>query len=182
MNKRTWTTATLLTVLGAVLATPAVAQRGAGPRVRGMQARTGCAESALRLKEGLELNDEQVAQLEALRTSCVERQQSHRAQATEMRSQLRAGQITVEDFRSAMEQRRETAQAARDQTRTRLQEILTEAQMTELDRSVGQTARSARRGVLRRGGEGFRGRGQQGFRGRGRHGFRGRHSARRIHR
>ena len=138
MKTRTWTTVAFVAVFGVALAMPAEAQRG--QRGRGFQARTGCAESALRLKEGLELNDQQVSQLEALRGSCVERQQAHQAEAAEFRSQLAAGQITVEDYRAAMEARRETAQTAQDATRTRLEEILTEDQMTELNSSQAMGA------------------------------------------
>ena len=145
----------------------------------GFQARMGCAETALRLKEGLELNDQQVSQLETLRGSCVERQQAHQAEAVETRSQLAAGQITVEDFRAAMEARRETAQTARDATQARLEEILTEDQMTELNSSQTMGARGGMWGFQGRGHRGFRGRGQQGFRGRGMQGFRGRQDSRR---
>ncbi len=172
MKTRTWTLVALTALLGVVMAIPAEAQRGQGGL--GMRARTGCAESALRLREGLELNDQQVSQLEALRTSCMERQQSHQAEALEMRSQLAAGQITVEDYRTAMEARRETASAAQDATRTRLEEILTEEQMTELTRSQARLARGVMRGMQGRGQMGMRGRGHQGFRGRGMQGFRGR--------
>ncbi len=170
MKKRTWTTLAVVTLLGAVTAMPAEAQRG--QRGRGFQARTGCAESALRLKEGLELSDQQVSQLEALRVSCVERQQAHQAEAMEMRSQLAAGQITAEDYFAAMEARRETAQTARDATRTRLEGILTEDQITELTQSQARIARAGHMGFRGRGQAGFRGRGMQGFR--GRQDFRGR--------
>jgi hypothetical protein len=118
----------------------------------------------------LELNDNQISQLEALRSSCVERQQAHMAEAVEMRSRLQAGQITPDDFRAAMEERQETAQTARDETRTRLGEILTEEQMNELNRSVMRNARAGRRGV-RGSTRGFRGRDHRGFRGRGRSSF-----------
>ena len=172
MKTRTWTTVALVALLGVVMAMPAEAQRA--QRGMGMRARTGCAESALRLKEGLELNDQQVSQLEALRTSCMERQQAHQAEALEMRSQLAAGQITVDDYRTAMEARRETATTAQDATQTSLEEILSEEQMTELTRSPARVARGVMRGGQGRGQMGMRGRGHQSSRGRGMQGFRGR--------
>ncbi len=175
MSTRTWITAGALFLVGAVVADQAMAQmgqrRGGG---RNFQARAGCAENALRSRDTLALTEEQTTQLEALRTSCIENQQSHLSEAMELRSKLQAGQITPEEFREARQSRQETAQAARDLTRTRLEAILTEEQMSQLAPMQQRAARMAGRGFR---GQGFRGRGHDAFRDRSHHGFRGRRQA-----
>ncbi len=178
MSTGTWVTAGVLFLVGAVVADQAMAQMGRrGGRGRNLQARVGCAENALRSSDTLALTEEQTAQLEALRTSCIERQQSHWSEAMELRSRLQAGQITPEEFREARQSRQETAQAARDQTRTRLEAILTEEQMSQLAQLQQRAARMAGRGFRGQGRQGFRGRGHGAFRGRSHHGFRGRRQA-----
>lgn len=186
MSTRTWVTAGVLFLVGAVVADQAMAQMGQRGG-RNLQARVGCVENALRSSEALALTEEQTAQLEALRTSCIERQQSHLSEAMELRSKLQAGQITPEEFREARQSRQETAQAARDQTRTRLEAILTEEQMSQLAPMQRRAARMAgrefrgqgRQGI--RGRDGFRGRSHCGFRGRGQAGFRGQGMRMRLH-
>jgi Spy/CpxP family protein refolding chaperone len=166
MRTRTWTSAALVTLLGAVITMPAAAQGGSAGR--GMRAGIGCAEYALRFRDRLELNEQQISQLEEVRASCVERRQARQTEVLEMRSELLAGDITREEFRTAMAARREADQAARDSTRTRVEAILTPDQLKELDRA------EARIGM--RGAPGF-GRGfgwsQPGMRGRMGRGFRG---------
>lgn len=177
MSTRIWVTAGVLFLVGAVVADQAMAQMGQhGGGGHNLQARVGCAENALRSSDTLALTEEQTAQLEALRTSCIERQQSHSSEAMELRSRLQAGQITPEEFREARQSRQETAQAARDQTRTRLEAILTEEQMSQLARMQQHAARMAGRGFRGqgRGRQGFGGRSHHGFRGRSHHGFHGR--------
>ncbi|MCH7473477.1 MAG: hypothetical protein IIA27_02300 [Gemmatimonadetes bacterium] len=167
MSRRIWVTAGVLFLVGAAVTDQAMAQMG---RRRGgsrhVQARVGCVENALRSGETLALTEEQTAQLEALRTSCIERQQLHLSEAMELRSRLQARQIAPEEFREARQSRQETARAGRDQTRTSLEGILTEEQMSRLSRMQQRAARTA--------GRGFRGQGRsrQGFQNRGRHDFR----------
>ncbi len=181
MSTRTWVTAGVLFLMGAVVPDQAIAQMGQrGGGGRNLQARAGCAENALRSRDTLALTEKQTTQLEALRTSCIERQQSHLSEAMELRSKLQAGQITPEEFREARQSRQEAAQAARDQTRTRLEAILTEEQMGQLAPMQQRAARMAGREVRGQGRQGFRGRdgfrsrSHCGFRGRGQAGFRGR--------
>ncbi len=180
MSTRTWVTAGVLFLMGAAVTDQAMAQmgqrRGGG---RNLQARVGCVENALRSSDTLALTEEQTAQLEALRTSCIERQQSHLSEAMELRSKLQAGQITPEEFREARQSRQETGQAGRDQTRTRLEAILSEEQMSQLSRMQRRAARMTGRGYRGQGRQGFRGREHRDFRDRSRRGFRGRGQARR---
>ena len=183
MSTRTWVTAGVLFLVGAVVADQAMAQMGqrgggGGGGGRNLQARVGCVENALRSSDTLALTEEQTAQLEALRTSCIERQQSHLSEAMELRSKLQAGQITPEEFREARQSRQETAHTARDQTRTRLEAILTEEQMSQLAQMQQRAARMAGRGFRGSGRQGFRSRGHDAVRSRSHRGFRGRRQAR----
>ncbi len=167
MSRRIWVTAGVLFLVGAAVTDQAMAQMGQRRGgSRHLQARVGCVENALRSRETLALTEEQTAQLEALRTSCIERQQLHLSEAMELRSRLQARQIAPDEFREARQSRQETARAGRDQTRTSLAGILTEEQMSQLSRMQRRAARTA--------GRGFRGQGRsrQGFQDRGRHDFR----------
>ena len=180
MSTRIWVTAGVLFFVGVVVADPAMAQMGQrGGRGHNLQARVGCVENALRSRETLGLTEEQTAQLETLRTSCIERQHSRLGEVMELRSRVQAGQITPEEFREARRSRQETAQVAQDQTRTRLDAILTEEQMGQLALMQQRAARMAGRGFRSqgRGHQGFGGRGRQAFRGRSYRGFRGRGQA-----
>ncbi len=176
MSTRAWVTAGVLFLVGAVVADQAIAQMGQRGG-RNLQARVGCVENALRSRETLALTEEQTAQLETLRTSCIERQHSRLGEVMELRSRVQAGQITPEEFRDARQSRQETAQAARDQTRTRLEAILTEEQMSQLALMQRRAARMAGQGFRGQGRPGFGGRGRQAFRGRSHRGFRGRGQA-----
>ncbi len=168
MNKRTLTVALFTCLAGATFATTAVAQRG--PRRQRTTTRNGCVENALRQRERLELTDEQVAQLNALRTPCIERRQAESSEVIQLRSDLEAREITREQFRDAMQARRDTTAASI--TRAQLVKILSEDQLTQLNRAQRGFARAGRAGGRGRGGAEFRGRGSQGFRGRGRQSFR----------
>lgn len=161
----------------------ALAQRGPrgerGPAFHGDGDGPGL-EMIMRMRERLELTEDQIAQLDAIRQETVARRTAHRAEMDELRSQVRAGQLEREALREAMEARRETAEAMRDATRERVDAILTEAQREELDtlRREGRAFMRGRAGV-RRGGRGFDGpRFQRGMRG-PRMDFRGRRPFRR---
>ncbi len=143
-----------------------MAQRGRrGPPGDGMRGAMGAGriESALRMRERLALTEDQVAQLDALRRARVAERQTAASELAELQSQFRAGQLSGDEFRDAVRQRREAAPAAQDDP---LSEMLTEDQVSQLDRA-------GRRGGMR-GMRGFRGRGQMEFRRRGRGEFRGR--------
>ena len=168
MNKRTLTVALFACLAGATFATTAVAQRG--PRLQRTTARGGCVENALRQRERLELTDEQVARLNALRTPCIERRQAESSQIIKLRSDFESREITREQFRDAMQPRRDTT--AESITRAQLAEILSEDQLAQLNRAQRGFARGGRAGGLGRRGADFRGRGSQRLRGRGRQSFR----------
>jgi Spy/CpxP family protein refolding chaperone len=135
-------------------------------------------ETVMSLRERLELTDEQVASLDALRRGSVERRNVDRAEMEEMRSQLRAGQIRQSEMMAFLENRRDAAVDRTEDRRASLEGVLNETQLEALDnvrRRAGVAARRGARGIRNdRGsarGQGFRnsrgprsGRGQ-GFRG-----------------
>lgn len=116
-------------------------------------------EMILRERTQLELTDDQVEQLQALREETVQRRTAHRAQMEELRSQVRAGDITMEQLRDVAEARRTAAAEVRRQQRERIDEILTDAQEQKLDEWAGQ-ARAYRMGRM----DGMRGAGMRGQR------------------
>lgn len=113
--------------------TDAVAQRGPrGDRGPGM-APGGGVEMLMRMRTRLELTDEQVERLDAIRRESVERRAAHRAEMDELRSQVAAGERTREELREAMEARREAARAMRDAQRERVEAVLNEAQLQQVE-------------------------------------------------
>ena len=164
-------------VMVTVLATGATgvsAQQGRrGPQGRGGQDRQGAGvESIMRLSESLELTEDQVGQLDAIRRENVQRRTAEMAQTTEIQSQYAAGLIRRSDVMAATEDRRDAAREQQGQQRERLQSILTEAQQESLNGLRRQNRASAGRGD--RGGQQGRGafRGNRGGR-QGRRSFRG---------
>ena len=140
---------------------PADAMRGQG------------VEAIMRLREQLELTDNQIQELDQIRQEAVQRRTAHQAEMEELRSQARAGQLEREALRQAVEARQEVAQAIREQQQERIETILSETQRAELEGMRGR-ARAFERGRrvgMRRGGSGSRGgqafRGQRSFRGGG---------------
>ncbi len=168
MNKRTLTVALFACLAGATFTTTAVAQRG--PRRQRTTTRSGCVENTLRQRERLKLTDEQIAQLNALRTSCIERREAESSEIIQLRSDFEAREITREQFRDAMHARRDTTAA--NAKRAQLAEILSEDQLAQVSRAQRWSGRAGRAGVRGRGRAEFRGRGSQEFRGRGRQNFR----------
>ena len=168
MNKRTFSIALFACLAGATFATTAVAQRG--PRHQRTAAPSGCVENALRQRERLALTDEQVAQLNVLRASCIAQRQAESSEVMKLQSDLAAGEITREQFRDAMPARRDTTAASAK--RAQLAQILSEDQLAQVNRAQRGSATAGRAGVRGRGRAEFRGRGSQGFRGRGRQSFR----------
>ena len=145
-----------------------------GPHMRGMQGRQeGGGEQIMRMRERLELTEDQVNQLDAIRRENVQRRTAEMAEMTEVRSQYAAGLIQRSDVMAAMEDREATARGRDGQQHERLESILTEGQQETLNRLRRQNRVSAdgrARGMRGRGGPG-------GFRGDrggppGRHGFR----------
>ncbi len=147
-----------ITAVLIMMAAPAVAQRGRrGPARDGMRGAMSAnrVENALRMRDRLELTDDQVAQLDALRRSQLAERQATMSAMAELQSQFRAGQMSREEFRDAMRDRRDSAQASGDDP---LSGILNDDQLAQLGR----------------GHRSFRGRGQRDFRRRGRPEYRNR--------
>jgi Spy/CpxP family protein refolding chaperone len=161
-----------LAILAATTMLPsdADAQRGRrgdqGPGMRGGMDGAGV-ESIMRLRDRLELSDDQIQQLDALRQESVARRTQHQAQMQELRSQLASGQIEREALAEVVEMRREASEGVRTQMQERIDGILTEAQRDELG-DLRDQGRAFMRGRASagRGGSGMRqGRGGRGMRG-----------------
>ena len=159
-------------VLATVLATGAAdltAQQGRrGPSMRGMEGPpAGGVEAILRMRDRLELTDDQVAQLDAIRRGNVQRRTAEMTEMTELRSRLAAGLIQRSDVMAAMEDRREAARGQGEQRGERLESILTDEQRESL-RRLGGRGRAPTAGRAR----GMRGQGGFGAYRRDRGGFR----------
>ncbi len=129
-------------------------------------------ESIMRAQERLELTDEQLETLEALRREAVQERTAEMAEREELRSQLAAGQIQRSDLMAFTEERRDARRTMAEQRRERIEAVLTEEQLESLE----QARRRGRAGVRPGGRPGLDG---PGFAPRGRAGFRGPQSSRR---
>ncbi len=115
-----------------------------GSQMRGMEGRQqGGVESIMRLRERLELSQDQVAQLDAIRRENVQRRTAEMVKMTEVQSQYAAGLIRRSDVMAAMEDREEAARGRDGQQRERLESILTEGQQESLNRLRRQDRDSA---------------------------------------
>lgn len=127
-------------------------QRGFGPGIRGQGV-----EVIMRLRERLELSENQIQQLDQIRQEAVQRRNAHQGEMEELRSRVRAGQMEAAEVRELARQRQEAAQAIREAERERVEAILTEDQKASLETLRGQ-ARAFQRGRRSAmGGRGFRG-------------------------
>ena len=138
--------------------TGVTAQQGRrGPQMRGADGRQdGSIESIMRLRESLELTEDQVSQLDAIRRDNVQWRTAEMAQTTEVQSQYAAGLIQRSDVMAVMEDREVAARGREGQQRERLQSILTEGQQESLNRLRRQNRTFAGQG---RGGRGRAGAG-----------------------
>ena len=89
-------------------------------------------ETALRLKDELKLNANQVSQLEALREEIVAQQQASAQKMIDVRSRLAAGLVKREDVRKEFEGNRDALREVIKQRHERFEKILTEEQRTQL--------------------------------------------------
>lgn len=145
-------------------------------------------ERIMSMRERLELTDEQITELDALRREIVSERSAAAAEMAEMRSQLSAGQIRQSEMMAFIEDRRDQAEGSADDRRARIEGVLNAAQL-EAVQEMGQRARSTLRARAFREnrGAGVRGsRGPRGERGWGRaqigrdRGFRGARDGRRF--
>jgi hypothetical protein len=89
-------------------------------------------EFILRYREELELTEQQIQQLDALRREMVQARSAEMAEMAELRSQLAAGSIRESQV-MALRERQQDAQAARaEQRQARIDQILTLDQREEL--------------------------------------------------
>lgn len=116
-------------------------------------------ESIMSMRDGLELTDQQIGQLDAWRGERVTQRSEERARMDDMRSQLRAGQIERSDVMAYMEERRDALRTSQEQSRTRLEGILGADQIETYDGLVRERRAFARgRASVSRGGrDGVRG-------------------------
>ena len=117
-------------------------------------------EAIMRMRDRLELTDEQISQLDDIRRENVQRRATAMAEMAELGSQVAAGQIKRSDLASSLQARREEGQAmakpgelATSILTDQQREILNEARMRSLRAPSGRA-----RGMRGRGGPGgFRG-------------------------
>jgi hypothetical protein len=143
--------------------------RAQGPRARpDMTDRTvrgGSApgvEGILRMRERLELTDEQVSRLDALRSERVEQRTLAAHEMNELRSQLRAGTIERTEAMERMRTAREARAGQAERDRTAVESLLDENQRATLQQLQAQRRafEAGRRSALRGQARGMRGGGE----------------------
>ena len=132
-------------------------------------------ESILSMRERLELTEEQVTALDALRAQDVQRRSAERAEVEEMRSRLRAGLIPRSELVAFLEERSGSREQVAEERQERIDGILGPDQRAMLDqvraeRRAFERGRRAGRREMRsgatRGWRGPSGGGDRAFRGR----------------
>lgn len=126
-------------------------------------------EAIMRARERLELTQDQLESLDALRRQAVQERTAEMSEREELRSQLEAGQIQRSALMAFMEERREERQALAEQRREQVEAVLTQEQL-EMLQDRRQNPRRGRLGVRPGGRSGMDG---PGFAPRGRAGVRG---------
>ncbi len=89
-------------------------------------------ELLMRMRERLKLTDGQFKRLDAIRADAVQRQIGRQASMIELRSRVLAGEATRGALVDSMTAWRKAARAAREETRTRVESILSSAQKDTL--------------------------------------------------
>ena len=132
--------------------------------------RSAGAENLLRIRERLELSEEQIGQLQEIRVIALEQRKERAVESLDVQSRWRAGELERDEWRELMAERRETNREQSAQHREQISAILTDEQRQRVASLRPQRA-GPRRGVS---GGRFRN-GPRGVRG-----FRGRESSRRF--
>ena len=140
----------------------ALAQRGGrGMRAGADRGARGGVEMVMRMRDRLELTDEQIQRLDQIRSEVVQRRNAHRQEMDELRSRVMAGEMEADELREVARARREASEEIRTQTRERVEAVLTDAQRETLEELGGRArafqqgrAIGARQG-MRAGGRGF---------------------------
>lgn len=117
----------LLTALPVVAQNPPVERPAPHPRVQ----RFGV-EEALRLRTTLQLTEQQITRLETLRRERVEAQAARMRDLMDLRSRLRAGTISREEFRNEVAARRDAQRARLAERGNPVADILTDRQRQQL--------------------------------------------------
>lgn len=118
-------------------------------------------EAIMRMRDRLELTEDQLTALEAIRGQSVQDRNAGMAEMAEMRSRLAAGEIQRSEMMAFMEQRREASTGVAEQRRGSIDGVLNDSQRESLQAARGQ---AVRRGQMRarRGAPGMRSRGNGG--------------------
>jgi LTXXQ motif family protein len=156
-----WTTGGIiaLSALITIGANDILAQQESADRRRAAVRHGPSVEAIMRMRDQLELTEDQLAALEAIRGESIQRRIAVAAEMAEMRSQLSAGQIERSELMAFMERRREASAGAADRQREQIDGILSEGQRASLQ-DTGARRRAVTRGRMsaRRGSPGVRGR------------------------
>ena len=127
------------------------------------------AETVLALRDRLELTDEQVEALHRIRRERLEARSSRREAMDELRSRLRAGEITRQEMRASVAEICAEGPRGPDGMRAPLLDVLSAEQLSTLQ-EVGRNRQALRRGggqMSRGRGDAVRGPGRSQMRGRG---------------
>lgn len=131
--------------LAALLLTATQVDAQQRPRAGTRTARTLSAERVIRSYERLELSAEQLAALEAIQEDGIQRRRQGEDRLRELRSQLRADEITRdfirEEVQGAAQARRQFVEAQQE----RVREVLTEEQLDQVTRARRRSARGGGR-------------------------------------
>lgn len=92
----------------------------------------GSVENILRRKDDLKLTDQQIAQIEVLRKEEVARRQDEARELIELQSRAAAGLMDRTEFRDAMEKQDDAQRIAARNVRNRLERILTDEQLEQV--------------------------------------------------
>lgn len=169
MKKKAMGGAVILAVMLAGTGSELSAQQGRAPGTRaeartdrmGRAAREGGApgiEGILRMRSQLELTDDQVARLDALRSERVQERAATSSEMAELRSQIRAGTLDRAEARQRMSAAAEARRASAEQARAEVESLLTDAQRETVQQLQAQRRafEAGRRSGMREGARGAR--------------------------
>ena len=124
-------------VLGALTVLSAIPASGQG------------VEAIMRGRETLELTDDQINRLDAIRREIVSQRSAEMAELAELRSRLAAGQIRQSEVMAAQEDRQAAAEGRAQERRARIDAVLTEEQRASVEqiRTRGDRVRDRRQGL-----------------------------------
>lgn len=169
MKKTTMGGAVILAVMLAGTGSGLSAQQDRAPGARaearmdriGRAARDGGApgvEGILRMRNQLELTDDQVARLDALRSERVQERAAISSEMAELRSQLRAGTLDRAEARQRRSSAVEARRASAEQARSEVESLLTDEQRETVQQLQAQRRafEAGRRSGMREGARGAR--------------------------